>query len=83
MHGSGTGVFRDCRVVVVPRRVVDEDLRRRGWIGNDDHEAVERAKPTVIAAIESGRFPFDGSLLEWQWPADLPVGVLPDAWDRR
>jgi hypothetical protein len=59
-----------------------EDLRRTGWIGDDDHEAVERAKPDVIAAIESGRFPFDGSLIEWQWPTGLPVGVLPDGWDR-
>jgi hypothetical protein len=59
-----------------------EDLRRRGGIGNDDHEAVERAKPTVVAAIESDRFPSDGCLIEWQWRAGLPVGVLPDAWDR-
>lgn len=56
-----------------------EDLRRRRWIRDDDHEAVERAKPTVIAAIESGRFPFDGSLLEWQCPRAYPLGSSPTA----
>jgi Protein of unknown function (DUF402) len=58
-----------------------EDLRRRGWIGDDDREGVERAKPTVVAGIESGRFPFDGSLLDWHWPAGLPVAALPAGWD--
>ena len=53
-----------------------ERLRRVGWVTDADHDAIEAAKPVVTAAIESGRFPFDGSLVDWRWPADLEPATL-------
>ena len=59
-----------------------EDLRRTGWIGDDDHEAVERAKPDVIAAIDQAASLSTGASSSGNGPPGLPVGVLPDGWDR-
>jgi hypothetical protein len=43
---------------------------------------VRHAPPGQLLRRDSGRFPFDGSLLEWRWPARLPVGALPSGWER-
>lgn len=63
----------------------DEDdyamLRERGWITPEDHQAVNANRPRVLREIETGSFPFDGSLAEWRWPAQLSLADLPDGWD--
>jgi hypothetical protein len=59
-----------------------EHLRLIGWVTPADHAAIENAKPEVIDAIESRRFPFDGTLMSWEWPEGLATPVLPTGWDR-
>jgi hypothetical protein len=51
-------------------------LRQLGWVTDADHDAIEAAKPVVTTAIESGLFPFDGSLVGWRWPDGLEPGCL-------
>ena len=49
-----------------------------GYISSDERDGVERSRDEVVAAIEAGRFPFDGSLLDWQPPTSMPT--LPSTW---
>ena len=83
----GAGTIDTCDleldVVIAPNgawRYKDEAsydrLRQLGWVSDADHEAIEAAKPIVTAAIESKRFPFDGSLVDWRWPEGLEPAVL-------
>ena len=51
-------------------------LRQVGWVTDSDHDAIEAAKPAVTGAIESRAFPFDGSLVDWQWPEGLEPAAL-------
>lgn len=49
-----------------------------GYISSEERHAVESSRDEAVAAIKAGRFPFDGSLLDWQPPASLPM--LPPTW---
>ena len=63
----------------------DEDeytlLRQHGWVTEKDHRSVSANRGRVVALIEAGEFPFDGSLVHWVWPASLSVPALPPGWD--
>lgn len=83
----GAGTIDTCDleldVVIAPNgawRYKDEAsyarLRQLGWVTDADHDAIEAAKPGVTEAIESKRFPFDGSLVDWRWPEALEPAVL-------
>lgn len=58
-----------------------EQLRELGWISPHDHDHVQQSLPSVVAAIESGSFPFDGSFLGWRWPAEWSAAVMPENWE--
>jgi hypothetical protein len=60
-----------------------EELCVAGVIDREDRAAVAAATPVVIRAIESGAFPFDGSLVSWKWPPDLALPELPPQWAER
>ncbi len=62
----------------------DEDhlplVRAAGWLDDAAERHLDLARQEVVAAVEHGAFPFDGSLLELRpSPADPPQ-LLPD-WD--
>lgn len=81
----------DLDIVVYPDRAwawkdEDELIERLAvpdhyWV--DDADAVRAEGERVVALIERGAFPFDGSFCDfrpdpaWEWPAALPPG-----WDR-
>ena len=47
----------------------------------EDVEQFRVAGREMIAMVEARRFPFDGSYLDWQPPAEWTIPTAPDGWD--
>ena len=58
-----------------------QDQERRGDYSSALVEEIRREAAAVIAAIESGGPPFDGSWEQWRPDPTWPTPVLPDNWN--